>query len=322
MRRLFPAAVLLLACGAQAPQPPSRAVEGRVEVPVPGDAYLFLSEPGEGPPEPPLYATAVPQVRLASGDGRFVFADVAAGAYRLWGFVDVQRELRTDEPLLAQPGAGDRRLVPLELSVEGGLILEAPVALGEVETADPPAFLAEGLEGEVQLPDRPLQPLSIRLRSTEVERVGGAGFEVSLADVDGDGAADDADGDGLPDLFPQAFLRFRPRPGQTVPLDSRGRPAEVVVPLRYPPGEFLLALGGDPAARLTAFELNTFLIPQATAVFREPGGRRVTTTLEAIPVGDYELVLLSERGQVWRIPNGLPQASQGTRFTFVHGTGL
>lgn len=271
-----------------------------------GDVYLFLYDEGEGPPQNPglpRFMTAVPRVRIEAGDRTFVFADVPEGRYRLWGFADLDRNVGL-EPLFAQPGAGDRLIAPQTVV---GPVLD-PVAFADVLRSDPPAFFPEG---ESEVPDLPLTPFLLTLISTQVGGVGGEGFEISLSDADGDGVPDDADGDGVPDLFPQILLRFLPRPGQPVPADGQGRSAEIVVPLRYSPGPFLLALGGDPNAFLRADRLTVALIPQAIAVFRGDGGRRFTTALQAIPPGDYELVVLSRSGQLWSIPN----PRQPTQFT-------
>lgn len=129
--------------------------------------------------------------------------------------------------------------------------------------------------------------------------------------------ADDANGDGIPELWPQVFLRFVPRPGQTVPAE------QVVIPIAFNPLPFLTTLGSDVASEVVAEQLLGFVVPQAQAVSAE-GGQVSTTSLDAIPVGDYELVVVEATGQVWRVPNALGSSlpSQSVRFRFVHGTGL
>ena len=108
-----------------------------------------------------------------------------------------------------------------------------------------------------------------------------------------------------------------------MPLDSRGHPAEVIVPFAFNPGPFLVSLAGDPSKELIVDQLDAVMLPQAQAVTFEPGRGRVVTPMDAIPVGDYELWVEHESGQMWRLPNGLGTKlpSQAHRFRVVHGTG-
>lgn len=322
--RWAPLILIVAGCGPR-PAPERRTVEGALATPADGDGYVFLYEPGEGPPANPgvpRYATGVSDARLQQGDGRFVFADVAPGQYRLWGFVDADRNVRLAPDVLAQPGAGDRALVAREVEVIDRLVLPDAIELGAQYAHEPPSFQVAGAVDELVLTDLPLAPVSLQLIQDDVEVYDPTrgGFVISPVDADGDGTADDANGDGLPDLSPQLFLRFRPRPGQPVPLNNDGTQADVVVPFAFNPAAFLVTLGQDPAAELVVSELTVFMIPQAQAVFRAEGGRRLTVALDAIPVGDYELVVLSETGQLWRIPNGLEAAGQNVRFTIAHGS--
>jgi hypothetical protein len=109
-----------------------------------------------------------------------------------------------------------------------------------------------------------------------------------------------------------------------VPLDSRGRPAQVIVPLVPNPTPFLTLLQEDVGREVAAELLQLFVVPLAQAITEEPGQGRVVATLGAIPVGDYELWALNDEGGVWFIPNALgrrsgdPLASQGLRFRVVH----
>ncbi len=322
-----------------APRLPERwgEVAGALELPATGrgDAWLFLFESGEGPPFSqalPKYATAVPEVRLGRGDGRFVFSAVEPGSYRLWGFLDADRNFRADFDVLAQPGAGDRRIEPAELAVEQGGRAARDLTLGTGYRHPPPAFRVATDLPVVELPDQPLGLYSVTVVSDGVGVVEAPRFAVTLVDADGDGQPDDANGDGIPELSPQLFLRFVPRPGQTVPTDGAGQRLEVIVPLLYNPAPFLAVLGGDLAREVVADQLQGFVVPQAQSLTPRPNLPPLTAALPAIPVGDYELWAVSSTGQFWRVPNSLalesagpvggPVASQATSFRFVHGTGL
>lgn len=327
---------LVVACGRDETSLQPGTVQGELgDTATTGDAYVFLFDPGEGPPRlpgPPRYATAIPAERLESGQRRFVFAGVTDAPYRLWGFVDVDRNLETSVDLLAQPSAGDVPLAATEVTTAGVTTLQALVATQAALEFHPPVFSVANAGASVLVPDLPLSPVSFTLQTEGIGPFDAArgGFVVSLADTNRDGQPEDLNGDGVPDLYPQAFLRFLARPGQTVPLNTDGTAAEVIVPLLYLPQEFLTLLAGDPAARIVTSTLSVFVIPQALAVFSGEGGGRFTTALEAVPVGAYELVVIAETGQTWRVPNALatdaadrlggPYPSQRTTFTVFHGS--
>jgi hypothetical protein len=129
-------------------------------------------------------------------------------------------------------------------------------------------------------------------------------FFVRLRDEDGDGNADDLNGDGIPELFPQFFLRFVPRPGQPA--------AQVIVPLVINPVPFIPILQGDVNREASAVSVQLFVVPQA----------------QAIPVGEYQLWALSAEGAFWYVPNALGSRdsealrSQALRFQIVRGDSL
>lgn len=308
-------------------------MEGLVELPLTGrgNAYVLLYGSGEGPPGAPAeprYVTAVSELRISRGDGHFVFPAVAPGSYRLWGFLDVDLGFRSDVDVLAQPGAGDRPAEGLEFAVAEGERVAQELRWLAPLLHEPPAFrLARPISPVVELPDLPLVPQLLELVAGDLGLLTGAapGFPVRLADANGDGIPEDADGDGLPDLFPRLFLRFLPRPGQSVPVDGEGRAAQVIVPLLvYDPAPFLLALGGDVSREVMADRLLAMVLPQAQAIFSQ-GGTTSATPLGAIPVGEYELWALAATGQFWKLPNGLGErgaSGQAVRFFFVHGSGL
>jgi hypothetical protein len=297
-----------------------------------GNAYLFLFAPGEAPPEQrgrPRYVAAVPEVRLLAGDARFRFSEVGPDVYRLWGFLDANGDADLTVDVLAQPGAGD--WVPessVELNVQPGQVLPADLVLPRRVRRPLPAFqvVEQGEGGVVTLTDSPTAIVSLTVKSEGFGLLRGEAprFFVRLADTNGDGAPDDVNGDGVLDLWPRFFLRFVPRPGQSVPLDSQGRPAQVLVPLLANPAPFLGSLQGDLRREIAAESLQLFVVPLAQAVTHEPGRGMVVTTLGAIPVGDYELWAVTDEGGSWFVPNGLgrramePVASQALRFRVRH----
>lgn len=304
--------------------------------PAVGNAYLFLFAPDEAPPDTrgePQYLAAVPEVRLSAGDSRFGFSGVGPDVYRLWGFLDANGDADLSVDVLAQPGAGD--WVPessVELNVQPGQTLPVDLTLSRRVRRPPPAFqvVEQGEEGVVTLTDSATAIASFTVRSDGFGLLRGdaPAFYLRLADANGDGTPDDVNGDGVADLWPQFFLRFVPRPGQTVPVDSQGRPAQVLVPLLPNATSFLGSLQGDPSREIAAASLQLFVIPLAQAVIEEPGKGRVVSTLGAIPVGEYELWAVNEEGGFWFVPNDLgrrtenPVPGQALRFRVVHAGGV
>jgi hypothetical protein len=177
----------------------------------------------------------------------------------------------------------------------------------------------------VTLTDAPLPLVLLTVEADGLELVRGeeARFFVRLRDADGDGSADDLNGDGIPELFPQFFLRFVPRPGQTVPDQADGGASQVIVPLLINPVPFLPVLQGDVTREVSAASLLLFVIPQAQAVSPGPDGGQALVPLAAIPVGEYQLWALSAEGAFWYVPNSLGKRdsevlrSQALRFRIV-----
>jgi hypothetical protein len=299
-----------------------------------GDGLVFLYPPGEGPPlrpASPSFATGVSDVRIASGDTSFVIAGVPPNPYHVWGFLDVDRNFQPSIDVLAQPGAGDRVSAGSDFNLEPGQTLTENVTLSEAEPLEPPGFHIVGASSgtTVEIPDQVGVPTLLTLEADDlgVLAPGKVAFAVSLPDAGDPNAT--PDGLGVPVLYPQVFLRFLPAPGQTVPVDAQGNPADVILPLAFDPAAFLITLGTDPSAEVLASSLAVAVIHQAQAITYPPGAPRTVTALSAIPVGSYELWVLQKSGQFWRIPNDLdtsaaaplggPIASQGVQFIVVHG---
>jgi hypothetical protein len=267
--------------------------------------------------------TAVPELRLGTGDARFLFAEVVPGPYRLWGFLDANGDADLSVDVLAQPGAGDwvpDAGVDVEAPAGGALLQE--LSLTRRLRHGPPAFrvTGEGSDGGVvTVPDSPLVLTSLTVEADGLGLLRGeeTRFFVRLRDEDGDGNADDLNGDGVPELFPQFFLRFVPRPGQTA--------AQVIVPLVINPVPFIPILQGDVTREASAVSVQLFVVPQAQAVSDAGDGGQVLTPLAAMPVGEYQLWALSAEGAFWYVPNALGSRdsealrSQSLRFQIVRG---
>lgn len=323
--------LLLCSCGnPQRSSPHEAQLSGAIKVTsgTRGDAYVYLYAPGEGPPDNlanPLFVSGVSDVQLQAGSARYLFSALPPNPYRLWSFLDVNRNFDGDVDVLSQPGAGDRVSSGIELNVQPGARLEQDVSPNEPVALEPPAFHVEGLpdggSGELQISADNPGVISFALVSDDVGRLDGThvGFAVSLIDRNGDNAPDDGNGDGIPDVYPQTFLRWLPKPGQTVPLDAQGNPEDVLLPLAFDPSPYLTLLNGDASKVLIANRLPVFLLPQAQVVEYRPGRGQVLTVLPAIPPGEYELLVIQENAQFWKLPNALGPVvpSQSLRFSVV-----
>lgn len=292
------------------PLPRNAQVDGQVVTPagVSGDAWLFLYKPGEGPPgrpAVPVFTTAVSAPRLAT-DAHYVFGDVRPNPWRLWGFLDVDGNFDPQIDVLAQPGAGDRVGKGVDLNVQPGRGASAEYPISTLVESEPPAFVIQGVvANEVIIDPSPMNPSPITMLSdTLAGRLDPArtAFTIGLVDADGDLRPDDVDGDMVPDLSLQLFLRWLPRPGQAPPG------ANIIVPLVIDPSPFLLVLQGRLDTVVTVKELQAFVVPTAQELGVDEHGQQTITPFGPMPVGDYELVVLVAGGQYWRMPNQLGPA--------------
>lgn len=310
--------VLASACTEPSETPPlsrNGVVSGAVHTTVGGDAWLFLYRPGEGPPgQPtePVAVTAVSAARLET-DPRFVFADVAPNAYRLYGVQDVDANFDGAVDVLAQATSGDRVSKGLALQSQPGRGANVEVELSTPVFLDPPAFSLEG-EADLDVALDPaldgITPLTLVADDVDVFDADRVAFSFGLVDDDGDDRPDDRDGDGAPDLSLQLFLRWLPRPGQVEAGTT------VIAPLVFDPSPFLRTLEGRLDVRVTATKLQAVMVPQAIAQAPSADGGVTTSVFGAPPAGDYELIALQSGGQFWRVPNqlGARRPSQSVRL--------
>jgi hypothetical protein len=313
--------VVLSACGAT--ETPALATTGpafgQLTVPagLSGDAWLFLYRPGQGPPanaSAPAYVTAVSAARLTT-DAHFVFANVESDPFRLWGMLDVDGNFDPQLDVLAQPTLGDRvSAVTPTLNVQPGRGAQGDLAIEQLVPSNPPSFSLDGYPaGDVALDAPQGGATTLILDSDSVGRFnpGQTSIELGLVDANGDGRPDDANGDGIPDLSLQVLLHWLPRPGQLAAGD-------VVVPVVFDPSPFLGVLQGRLGISVKADHLQIVLSPTATLVTTDAHGQSQTTALTAPPAGEYELVLLTNGGQFWRLPNqlGPTVSSQAVRLHF------
>ncbi len=321
MKRVFPLLLLAACAGFDETKPLEKQgrLEGAVEAPTLGDAWIFLYPPGQGFPGSPVvptYVSAVSAYRRHAGDQSYRFPAVDPNPYRLWGFVDVDQNFDPDVDVLSQPGAGDRIGEGVELNLQPGKTQTAQLRLPTLIDREPPAFHLEGVSGDdVALDAQPNATTQLILVADHLDRrldPKKTGFAIGLVDADRDGDPDDVNGDRIPDLSLTLILRFLALPGQVKPG------ATVVVPVIVNPAPFLNVLNGSLTDVVVVDRLQAFVVPQAQELIQQAGKPDQITPIGQPPPGAYELVALTAHGQYWRLPNDLKGAvpSQGVRFHF------
>jgi hypothetical protein len=154
-------------------------------------------------------------------------------------------------------------------------------------------------------------------------------FVYGSVDADGDGKLDDDNHDGTPDVFPEVVLQRIAQDDDGPEFkDGDGKPLQIVIPTTVQP---------DPAGRSETLGtrqvvngLYVLIAPVAAVVLpADATGRVRTRQLPSLPVGPYQITVLTGEGQYWQLPNGLgpdglfaanhggPYASQSARFTVL-----
>jgi hypothetical protein len=313
-----------------------------------GPAILFRFDCAAPPPPlgsgTPLDFVVVPEDHFDAGSAPFVFPLVPAGSCSLLGgFVDRDRDFHYAYSVAAQASRGDLGIgasIVQVGTVEPGSDWVEPVQglLLRADTEVPlerPAFVPRAIpSGVVESPALLLDEAGLSqadalflLGSTDIESdlvdVSAPVFTVVFApDGDGDGVADDLNGDGLPDVvWPKVVIRrLDPEDPQGLSLSDPPIQLAAVVLSVNPanPAAPETDLIGQALALGIPFDGESVLPATSLAVV-VPG--LVVTSLEPLelsPIGDvaasgsevlgsYQLLVMNSTGQTWSLPNELSQ---------------
>ena len=203
-----------------------------------------------------------------------------------------------------EPGSGRPAAVAVSGDVGG-----KDVTLVQQLSSDPPAFEIDP-STPAQMPADQVTPVRFGLRARPLSFPAGKApapqFAVQLV-RDPAGTAVDADHDGLPDVWPRVFL-VRLDPSDPSGLTQYRSPdlhttQTQVIAAAVDSTPFLPALRPQPGGNAPAVLTGHLEIIVRPALFDASAPGAPPRRLPSLEPGRYRIVLLSQTGQVWQIPN-------------------
>jgi hypothetical protein len=279
-------------------------------------------------PPPPLGAARPVRIRIIPESAVIADAQGFTAPYRIDGLpqgsyvvqalADVDRNFSLLSPLETPTSGdlvgalGDTGSSPAVFAGLGNAI-RMDIALRTRVPADAPAFEIDPAT-RAQMPADQATPVRFDLRSKALAyppgRTSAAYFAVQLI-RDRGGVPVDADHDGLADVWPRVFL-VRLDPSDPTGLTQYGSPdlgstRRQVIPAAVDPTPFLPALQPQPGGNAPPVLTDKLTVVVRPALFEasNPGARR----LPSLQPGPYKIVLVSQAGQVWEIPNASGSAA-------------
>ena len=286
-------------------------------------------------PPPPLGAALPVRVQIipasaAVPDARgfrapYRIGGLAPGSYIVRALADVDGNF-SPFALLRTPTGGD--LVgtvlepvsgtPVSVAVNGD-VAGKDVTLAQQLSSDPPAFEIDP-STRAQMPADQVTPVRFGLRAKPLSFPAGKApaprFAVQLV-RDPSGTAVDADHDGLPDVWPRVFL-VRLDPSDPSGLTQYRSPGlhtaqTQVIAAAVDPTPFLPALQPQPGGNAPPVLTGHLDIIVRPASFDASARGAPPRRLPSLEPGRYRIVLLSQTGQVWQIPNEAGSAALDPR---------
>lgn len=337
----------------------SGRIEGQVIVSstTRGKIVLFLYDAARPPPPVgtgrPLTFTVISREAVFGGalDGDpgpftapFAFSLRGPGRYLIRGFIDSNDDFIPWYGVTADTTQGDvggaavdpvtraSRIVEVLEDEAGRIIpaLDVPISFSDAAKLpiDRPIFSVVGGMESVTLGG---QPKVIELQATPI--VEGVlnqptpAFLVRFVDDDADGVPDDANGDGIPEVWPRVVVRKIQQEGSALidenDLDKNGivdadgedyehangetdgEPDVVVLAAGFDVSEYAPMLfdsmGRAKAAPTVLLRLKLVLQPRAF----DASNPTAPQVLRAVPIGRYAITVIQQTGQTWRVPNEL-----------------
>jgi hypothetical protein len=306
-----------------------------------GNGFVFLYPNGK-PPEPqgtgrPQWVTGVPEQRLFGGappNADFVFAGLAPATYLARGIVNTRGTFDPFIDVMAQPFAGDLDTPLQSVDVVAGRTERVDLSSGKVIPWDPPMFVMDTVADNQLFTVHSNEQANISIIHLKASALpfgdpSKVQFLYGTATLV-DGGLADFNNDGVPDIFPQVILQRLPQPDDGPEFkDADGGPLQIVLASTAQP---------DPVAGTPQMIGNDqvtqgmfVLIPPVAVVVLPPdaSGKVSTRQLPSLPVGFYQITVLTADGQYWQVPNGLgpdgifaanhggPYLSQGPRFAVI-----
>ena len=325
-----------------------------------GRIVLFLYDAARPPPPlgtgRPLTFTVVSRESVfgAALDGDtgpftapFAFSLRGPGRYLIRGFVDSNDDFIPWYGVTADTTQGDvggaaidpvtrtSRVVEIGVDEAGQPIpaLDVPVSFSDAAKlpVDRPIFAVVGGMESVMLNG---QPKVIELQATPIDegvmQQPAPAFLVRFVDDNADGVPDDANGDGIPEVWPRVVVRkiqFGPNPlidendvDKNGVVDAQSDTTQSYEHTNAPddglPDVVVLAAGFD----VTEYAPSLFdamgrvkttptAVPRLKLVLQPRAFDAVNPSapqpIRAVPIGHYAITVIQQTGQTWRVPNEL-----------------
>ncbi len=284
------------------PALPSGSIQGRLSTKIDPQADAFVvAFLASNPPPPlgtgtPVALASVPRTTFSPGsdgsrEANFEIRGLADEAYLLVGVLDVDGDLSPLVELAQQPSAGDFTgpvLGPVLVS-GGGAADAGLIDLSIPYPYDRPAFSfdsysvpASALPASFDLSVRPHSGLGMSEDSVRM-----------MASLTGE----DADGDNLPDVFPQVLLTKIEETDD--PRVAQNESPAIVIPGVVDPLPFLSGLGSG-APFIPSEEIRVILPPLALMATAEG-----LVPIGLPPAGRYRVNVVASTGQTWSVPNNV-----------------